>query len=68
LYGVRTLGAIRSMLSTFLLVGTAVSPLLFGWLLDSGISFDQILFAACVMIACSILLALRLYAEDDANG
>ncbi|AJF06572.1 MFS transporter [Geoalkalibacter subterraneus] len=65
LYGVRTLGAIRSMLSTFLLIGTAVSPLLFGWLLDRGIGFDQILVAACVVIACSILLALRLFAPDQ---
>ncbi|HDR46683.1 MAG TPA: MFS transporter [Geoalkalibacter subterraneus] len=67
MYGVRTLGAIRSMLSTFLLIGTAVSPLLFGWLLDRGLGFDQILSTACVMIACSILLALRLYVEDVAN-
>jgi MFS family permease len=67
LYGVRTLGAIRSMLATIVLVSTAVSPVLFGWLLDVGIGFDQILPAACLMIAGSILLALRVIRREHEN-
>lgn len=65
LYGVRTLGAIRSMLATIVLISTAVSPILFGWLLDAGIGFGQILPAACLVIAGSILLALRLVRRDS---
>ncbi|SDM22905.1 Predicted arabinose efflux permease, MFS family [Geoalkalibacter ferrihydriticus] len=64
LYGTRTLGAIRSMLSTFILISTAVSPLLFGWLLDVGIGFGYILPAACLLIAASILLALLIFRMD----
>lgn len=64
LYGVRTLGAIRSMLATIVLISTAVSPILFGWLLDMGIDFGQILPTACLVIAGSILLASRIWRRD----
>jgi MFS family permease len=67
LYGVRALGAIRSMLSTVVLVSTAVSPLLFGWLLSVGIGFDHILPISCVAIAMAILLALRIYRREPAG-
>ncbi|MFU8860889.1 MAG: MFS transporter [Cyclonatronaceae bacterium] len=57
LYGIKTIGAIRSMLTTFMVISTAVSPLLFGWLIDSGYGFDFILPSSVVLTIAVILLA-----------
>jgi MFS family permease len=57
LYGVKTIGAIRSMMTTFMIVSTSVSPLLFGWLLDSGYGFELILPAAILLTASVMILA-----------
>lgn len=57
LYGIKTIGAIRSMLTTFMIVSTAVSPLLFGWLIDAGYGFDFILPSAVILTIAVILLA-----------
>lgn len=47
-YGVQHLGAIRSLVSGISVVGTAISPVLFGWMIDSGISIEFIA-ALCVL-------------------
>jgi MFS family permease len=57
LYGVKTIGAIRSMLTTFMIISTAGSPLLFGWLLDAGYGFALILPSAIVATVLIIVLA-----------
>jgi MFS family permease len=41
-YGVRHLGAIRGLVSGISVVGTAVSPVMFGWMIDSGVSIEVI--------------------------
>ncbi len=43
LYGVRHLGAIKSLGSSLAVFGTALSPAIFGWILDADISFQWIL-------------------------
>ena len=47
-YGVRHLGAIRGLVSGVSVVGTAVSPVLFGWMIDSGVSIE-IIAGICVV-------------------
>lgn len=56
IYGVRSLGAIRSLMSFVLIFGTAISPFLFGYLIDLGISFDQITLGSVVYIGLAIAL------------
>ena len=41
-YGVAHLGAIRSLVSALMVFSTALSPALFGWLLDGGVTMDAI--------------------------
>lgn len=55
LYGTETLGTIRSMMSMFIVISTAVSPILFGYLLDSGVSFGSIIIGAFVLAVVSII-------------
>lgn len=48
LYGLEHLGAIKSLLGTLMVVGTAASPLLLGILLDRGTPLDAVVWAGIV--------------------
>ncbi len=48
MYGVRHLGAIKSLSSSLAVFGTALSPALFGWLLDADLSFPWLLWGTSV--------------------
>jgi MFS family permease len=52
--GVRHLGAIRSLVSSVSVVGTAISPVLFGWMIDDGASVELIATICVVWIALAI--------------
>lgn len=57
LYGVVHLGAIRSLMSALMVLSTAVSPALFGYMIDQDISFNWILNMCLVIIVVNSLLA-----------
>lgn len=59
LYGIEQLGAIKSMISTLMIFSTAASPVLFGWLLDLGIPFPQILTTLALLVGLTSILSLR---------
>ena len=48
LYGLEHLGAIKSLMGTLMVVGTAASPLLLGILLDRGTPLDAVVWAGIV--------------------
>ncbi|MDT0685771.1 MFS transporter [Autumnicola psychrophila] len=53
IYGIKTMGAIRSVFSMFMVLSTALGPLIVGFMIDMGISFSTImliLFAAMVLV------------------
>lgn len=50
LYGMAELGAIRSMIATLMTLGTAVSPVLAGILLDRGVSFGLIIGSSLAIV------------------
>lgn len=55
-YGTENLGSIRAMSATVMVFSTALSPALFGFLLDRGIDFTIISAgAACVVLAIIII-------------
>ena len=56
-YGTRHLGAIRSMATAIMVFGTAVSPVLFGRLLDLGVSIEAIAWMGALYTCVSIVLA-----------
>lgn len=65
-YGVRHLGAIRGFVSGVSVIGTAVSPVLFGWLIDIAVSIDTIATICVVWISLSLpatWLGLRLQSK-----
>ena len=55
-YGVRHLGAIRALVAAMMVMASAASPVLFGWLIDVGITMDAILYGSAVYTAVSIAL------------
>ncbi len=42
IYGVENLGAIRSLATSFMVVSTALSPVVFGWMIDYRVSVESI--------------------------
>ena len=53
-YGVLHLGAIRSLVSSISVVGTAISPVLFGWMIDRGAAIELIAAICVIWIALAI--------------
>lgn len=60
LYGTRHLGAIRSMMTSLVVVSTAASPALAGFVLEEGPGLDPLLGAGVVSVLGGALLALRI--------
>ena len=48
LYGTKHLGSIRSMTSALMIAGTAASPAVYGWLIDAGITMDEIAIGSAI--------------------
>lgn len=66
IYGTRKLGSIRSMNMAVMVLGTSISPVLFGYFIDTGIT-EAGLFGACaVYIAVSLLLMMFSYPSNSA--
>jgi MFS family permease len=58
-YGVRHVGAIRSVVQSVMVVSTAVSPILVGFLLDHELSIVTLAMALAVLTFASLLMAWR---------
>jgi MFS family permease len=56
-FGVRSLGAIASLASASGVFASALSPVLFGWLLDRGVTVDQLVLSGVVMTVLVSVLA-----------
>jgi len=63
LYGTANLGSIRSMISMFMVISTAISPILFGYLLDLGVTFGAIIYGSMGVMLITIVLASFIYRE-----
>lgn len=55
-YGVRHLGAIRSLSITLMVISTAIAPGLFGMLFDIGVSFEAVSASMAAIILVNITL------------
>ena len=56
-YGTRHLGAIRALAVAIMVIGSALSPVIFGWLFDSGTSFTAALYGCFAIALVSSTLA-----------
>ncbi|MDG5766431.1 MFS transporter [Balneolales bacterium ANBcel1] len=63
LYGTANLGTIRSMISMFVVISTAISPILFGHLLDAGIPFGSIIQGSMGLMIVIMVLGSFMYRE-----
>jgi MFS family permease len=61
LFGVKSLGAVRSLFSTLMVLSTAIGPVLFGFLLDYGFNFNQIIAGAIVAMLLVVIQSFRIY-------
>lgn len=55
LYGTRHLGAIRSMLSSVMVLATGLAPASYGYMLDAGVSVRQIAMGGAAYTALSLV-------------
>jgi len=60
IYGVNNIGSIRSLFTTIMVLGTALSPFLFGLILDNGHNFSVILVFGLLMVLGIIALSTQL--------
>lgn len=60
-YGTARIGSIRSMISSFAVWSTSLSPILFGVLIDHGVNSFQLSFAMAIAVVCACLLAAFSY-------
>jgi MFS family permease len=60
LYGVRHLGAIRSVVMAIMVLVSAIAPAIMGWLFDAGIAVETLalVFAAWAFIGWLLLLVV----------
>ncbi|WP_460055270.1 MFS transporter [Spirochaeta dissipatitropha] len=65
IHGVANLGGIRSVYTAFAVFGTAMGPMLFGFMLDSGFSFAAIFLSAAVLLSIALLPTFRSIAVPE---
>ncbi len=56
-YGTKHLGAIRALISSFAILSSAASPILFGVLIDRGISGHDLFICLSLYLLVAILLS-----------
>lgn len=59
-FGTEKLGTIRSLFTMFMVLSTALGPLIFGTLMDMGIEFGSILGVTAIILGLIILNAQRI--------
>jgi MFS family permease len=61
IYGVTHLGAIRSLVFSFSVLGSGLSPVSMGWLIDAGVSIESIAAGSLgYVLVASVLLGLAI--------
>lgn len=60
IYGTEKMGAIRSVFTMFMVVSTALGPLLVGMLIDAGIDFQTIILVLCGGMFLTVLNSQRI--------
>lgn len=60
IYGTNNLGGVRSVFATIAILGTALSPFLFGWLIDNGYNFSHIILLGLVISVIVAVLSTQI--------
>ncbi len=62
-YGTKNLGSIRALVSSLAVISTSISPILFGYFIDAGISGQTLFMGLSVFVLIAILLSLFSYSS-----
>lgn len=62
-YGTKHLGRIRALMASIAVISTSISPILFGYLIDHGITGSQLFFWLAMYVSLAVLLALFSYSN-----
>ena len=65
-YGTKHLGAIRALISSLAVISTSVSPILFGFLIDGGVSGQALFMWMSVYVLVAIFLTLFSFSSKQA--
>lgn len=58
-FGVETIGKVRSLFVTVMVLSTALGPMLFGVLVDAGYSFDQVFFRNAIGLLVVLVISFQ---------
>jgi MFS family permease len=61
LYGIKAIGAVRSVFTSLLIISTALGPAAYGLLLDAGFSFTAILQISLGLVVVTFVLSFRVF-------
>ena len=67
-YGTAKLGSIRSLMSSLMILSTAASPLLFGVLIDRGLSLTGLFGSATLGLVGALIMVLFSYRAEPREG
>jgi len=62
-YGTKHIGRIRALMASLTVISTAISPILFGYLIDSGITGAQLFFWLAMYVLLAMTFALFSYTK-----
>lgn len=60
IFGVASIGAVRSLFSTVMVISTAVGPALFGYLLNQNVSFNHLIVLSIILALVSVIWSLKI--------
>jgi MFS family permease len=65
-YGTKHLGRIRALMASLAVISTSISPILLGYLIDNGITGQQLFFGLAMYVLIAMLFALFSYSRKSA--
>jgi len=68
LHGTESLGGVRSVYTAFMVLGTAIGPVCFGFFLDAGFGFPPVLLGSAVLLGLATVNSLRLVGLSDPSA
>jgi MFS family permease len=63
-YGTKHIGRIRALMASLAVISTSISPILFGYLIDNGITGSQLFFWLSMYVLLAIFLAFFSYSNE----
>jgi len=63
-YGTQNIGSIRALITSLAVISTSISPILFGYLIDTGITGAQLFFALSIYVLGAMFSACFSYTKQ----